>query len=140
MPCGSLAGHAGTGSVTRLAVCLAGIAGLIASPVSWSHHFVWIVPLAVSLVERARRGRRKCSTVAELLPRPGLVFVGWVIRRPSGRLPNGADVELAWTWSQNLLASVTAILGVALIISAIVVAQNHRLSRRRPLESSALRS
>jgi alpha-1,2-mannosyltransferase len=50
----------------------------------------------------------------------GLVFVGWVIVAPFQRLPNGADVELTWTWSQHLLASVTALLGVAFLIAAIV--------------------
>ena len=39
----------------RLAVNLCGMAGLLASPVSWLHHFVWIVPLAMSLAERASR-------------------------------------------------------------------------------------
>ena len=47
----------------------------------------------------------------------GWVFVGWVVGAPFRRLPNGADVELHWTWSQHLLASVTAILGVALLSS-----------------------
>jgi alpha-1,2-mannosyltransferase len=36
----------------RLAVNLCGVAGLLASPVSWLHHFVWVVPLAMSLLER----------------------------------------------------------------------------------------
>ncbi len=35
----------------RLAVTLCGIAGLLASPVSWLHHFVWVVPLALCLVD-----------------------------------------------------------------------------------------
>ena len=39
----------------RLAVNLCGMAGLLASPVSWQHHFVWIVPLAMSLAERRPR-------------------------------------------------------------------------------------
>ena len=44
----------------RLAVNLCGVAGLLASPVSWLHHFVWVVPLAMSLVERRRIGPRSC--------------------------------------------------------------------------------
>ncbi len=36
----------------RLAVTLCGVAGLLASPVSWQHHFVWVVPLALCLAER----------------------------------------------------------------------------------------
>ena len=39
-----------------LAVNLCGVAGLLASPVSWLHHFVWVVPLGVSLALAGRRG------------------------------------------------------------------------------------
>ena len=56
----------------------------------------------------------------------GWAFVGWVIVAPFRRLPNGADVELHWTAGQHLVASVTAILGVALLLAAALV------GRRRP--------
>ena len=39
----------------RFAVVLCGVASLLASPVSWLHHFVWVVPLAFSLVELVAR-------------------------------------------------------------------------------------
>jgi alpha-1,2-mannosyltransferase len=115
----------------RLAVVLCGIAGLLASPVSWLHHFVWVVPLAVCLLDRAPAVARPDGILNSPQPRLpvavrmlGLVFVGWVIVAPFQRLPNGADVELAWTWSQHLLASVTAIGGVAFLIAMIVAAPN----------------
>ena len=55
----------------RLAVNLCGVAGLLASPVSWLHHFVWIVPLAV---EPGRAPPRRCAfpSAARLVPCPGL--------------------------------------------------------------------
>jgi alpha-1,2-mannosyltransferase len=37
-----------------LGSCLAALAMLLASPVSWSHHWVWAVPLALVLWERSR--------------------------------------------------------------------------------------
>ncbi len=111
----------------RLAVVLCGVAGLLASPVSWLHHFVWVVPLAVCLLDRAPAVVRPGGGLERSEPRLpiwvrvlGLVFVGWVIVAPFQRLPNGADVELTWTWSQHLLASVTALLGVAFLIATIV--------------------
>ncbi|HEY5822534.1 MAG TPA: glycosyltransferase 87 family protein [Propionibacteriaceae bacterium] len=109
----------------RLAINLCGVAGLLASPVSWLHHFVWIVPLALSLVERRSQGPASRRLPAGFLIL-GWLFVGWVVVSPYRRLPNGADVELDWTWSQQTLASVTAILGVALITASIVIAQRHR--------------
>lgn len=97
-----------------LAVTLCGIGGLLASPVSWSHHFVWIVPLGVLLITV-----RDLPTWFRAL---GLVFVGWVVAAPFKRLPNGSDVELTFSAAQNLLDSVTVLLGLALLVSATVVA------------------
>jgi alpha-1,2-mannosyltransferase len=117
----------------RLAVTLCGLAGLLASPVSWLHHFVWVVPFATCLADGLRPASRpvehRTGTPA-VLPAGflalGWVFVGWVAAAPFRRLPNGADVELQWSWSQHLLASVTAILGLALLIAAIVIARGRR--------------
>lgn len=106
------------------AVSLCGIAGLLASPVSWSHHFVWVVPFALCLAGLPHR-----LTLPAPAPMPvwfrvlGWLLVGWVVAVPFKRLPNGADVELSWTWWQNWLASMTAVLGVAVLVAAVVVAR-----------------
>ena len=42
-----------------LGTCLGAMAMLIASPVSWSHHWVWAVPVALVLWERSRWARRR---------------------------------------------------------------------------------
>jgi alpha-1,2-mannosyltransferase len=111
----------------RFAVVLCGVASLLASPVSWLHHFVWVVPLAFSLVELVARRPPVLPTWLIVL---GWGFVGWVIVSPFRRLPNGGDLELTWTAGQHLLASVTAILGVALLLAAALVGR-----RRGPRES-----
>jgi alpha-1,2-mannosyltransferase len=103
-----------------LAVNLCGVAGLLASPVSWLHHFVWVVPLAMSLLERRRIGPRSLPVWFLAL---GWSFVGWVVVAPFTDLPNGADVEVRWTWSQHLLASITAVLGLAVLTAAIMIAR-----------------
>ena len=129
----------GTGSATYgwRSTC-AGVAGLLASPVSWLHHFVWIVPLALSLAERRRdRGRARLPRWFLVL---GWVFVGWVVAAPFRGCRTAPTSNCEWTWSQHLLASVTAILGVSMIIGAIVIAQRHRLSRRRLPAQSGLRA
>ncbi len=129
----------------RFAVALCGVASLLASPVSWLHHFVWIVPLAFSLVELTRRRMTKSPTsgptssireassmsrAKPVLPTwlivLGWLFVGWVVVSPYRRLPNGGDLELQWTAGQHLLAAVTALLGIALLIAAIVVGRQIR--------------
>lgn len=37
-----------------LALCAVAVVGLLISPVSWTHHWVWIVPIVLALVARAR--------------------------------------------------------------------------------------
>ena len=110
----------------RFAVALCGVASLLASPVSWLHHFVWVVPLAFSLVELVRRRPPVRPTWLIVL---GWVFVGWVVVSPYRRLPNGADLELEWTAGQHLLASVTAILGTALLAAAALVGRRLAFAR-----------
>ena len=104
----------------RLAVNLCGVAGLLASPVSWLHHFVWVIPLAMSLLERRRIGPRSLPIWFLAL---GWFFVGWVVVVPFTDLPNGADIELQWSWSQHLLATITAVVGLALLAGAIAIAR-----------------
>jgi len=106
-----------------LAVTLCGVASLLASPVSWLHHFVWVVPLALCLVQHAR-GHDADGEPLEPLPAwfttLGWLFVGWVVASPFLRLPHGADVELEWTWDRHLMASTTALLGLALLVGGLV--------------------
>ncbi|HET9872469.1 MAG TPA: glycosyltransferase 87 family protein [Propionibacteriaceae bacterium] len=106
------------------AVTLSGIAGLLASPVSWSHHFVWVVPFALCLLgTHVPSGQSPAIRLPVWFQVTGWLFVGWVLAVPYKRLPNGGDVELAWSWWQNTLATVTAVLGVALLAAAVVVAR-----------------
>ena len=121
-----------------LAVTLVGLAGLLASPVSWLHHFVWVIPLALCLTgRRPTLGERRTLPPSLLIL--GWVLVGWVVAQlpmvpaPLRRLPNGADLELQWTWWQHTLASVTAVLGVIFLVACVVVAQRlRRLPVRLP--------
>ena len=122
----------------RLAVNICGVAGLLASPVSWLHHFVWVVPLAMSLLERRPVSPRSLPLWYLAL---GWLFVGWVVVAPFTGLPNGADVELQWSWSQHLLASITTVLGLALLAGAISIARPRVLTifARRPARGSVSR-
>ena len=110
----------------RVAVALCGVAGLLASPVSWLHHFVWVLPLGLCLVE-LQRGRDRL--VPSWFVVTGWLFVGWVVVSPYRVLPNGGDLELLWEPQQHLLASVTALLGVGLLVGGVIVAR--RLARVR---------
>lgn len=96
-----------------LGVCLSGVAGLLASPVSWSHHFVWIVPLGLLLAKPGVPGAVRIL---------GYTFVGWTALAPFTKLPSGGDVELTYSLPQIVLSSITPVLGVAFLILCLVTA------------------
>ncbi|MBE8523690.1 DUF2029 domain-containing protein [Amycolatopsis sp. H6(2020)] len=91
--------------------------GLLLSPVSWSHHWVWCVPLLTLLVVKARWWA--AAAVAAL-------FVSQIVML----VPNGGDAEFRWGlgWSilgnGYVLAAAAGILGLA--------ARELRLVRRSP--------
>lgn len=66
-----------------LATCLAAAAMLVASPVSWSHHWVWAVPVALVLWDRSRWA--------------GLAWTAVFVARPILWPPWGDGRELAWS-------------------------------------------
>ncbi|WNM36013.1 glycosyltransferase 87 family protein [Streptomyces sp. Li-HN-5-11] len=90
----------------RWGVLLTGFTALLVSPISWSHHWVWCVPLiAVLLAE----GRRTWAGVA------AVVFTArtlWLVRH--------GEMDLRLPWWQQPLASPYALLGLALLASALL--------------------
>lgn len=52
------------------ALVMAAVAGLLVSPISWSHHWVWVVPMLAWIVREVRARRRRRA--------PGRVTSGWV--------------------------------------------------------------
>ena len=74
------------------------VAGLLISPVSWSHHWVWIAPALVLL-----KGRVRIAVAA-------VFAVG-----PHWLLPTAGDRELEWTWWQHLVGNTYVWLGLAFL-------------------------
>ncbi|MFE0101737.1 glycosyltransferase 87 family protein [Streptomyces sp. NPDC059009] len=74
---------------------------LLVSPISWSHHWVWCVPLLVLLW--ARGHRRTAAAVA-------VVFTA----RTMWLLPHAGDLDLRLPWWQQALASPYPLLVLAL--------------------------
>lgn len=90
------------------AVALAGLTTCLASPLSWTHHYVWILPLAVALFGPG-------------LPRwvryPGAGWVVWVCACvPLAVLPYGGGRERSYDALQQLVANLGPVLGVLLIV------------------------
>jgi alpha-1,2-mannosyltransferase len=94
------------------AVALVGLCTNLASPLSWTHHYVWILPMGVALLTQA-------------LPRwvrvLGGTWVVWVcLCPPLALLPYGNRVELTYTPLQELVANLGPVLGVALVLALTV--------------------
>ena len=87
----------------RLGLCLAGLTGLLVSPISWTHHWVWLVPLALVLLDLGHR-RLAALTVAV------------AVVDPQELLPRGGDVEYAFGAGRLLAASAYLLLGVLLLV------------------------
>ncbi|WP_235926402.1 glycosyltransferase 87 family protein [Actinokineospora pegani] len=89
--------------------------GLLISPVSWSHHWVWAVPLVVFLLSRVR-GRRDVWPVAAVVA----VFASCVLLV----MRNGLAVEFEWTPPEYVIGS--AYLLVPVVAGAIVLVKRSR--------------
>ncbi|QUF05250.1 DUF2029 domain-containing protein [Actinosynnema pretiosum subsp. pretiosum] len=82
------------------AVVATAAAGVLVSPVSWSHHWVWAAPALLLLHGRAR-----------------LVVGAVLLVGPHWLLPRTGDVELAWAWWQHLVGDAYALLGLGFLVA-----------------------
>jgi alpha-1,2-mannosyltransferase len=85
-------------------------AGLLVSPVSWSHHWVWIVPAVVVAGTRVARRRQAALLVA-------LVAVFAAGQR---FLPHADDREFAWTWWQHVIGNSYLLVGLGFLVWSVV--------------------
>lgn len=106
------------------AVAMIGLATALASPVSWTHHYVWIVPLAVALM--MHRPTRPVGFT-------GALFIVWVWIAPYRVLPGGGMVEMGYTPAQAALSAVTPVLGLLLLLASLL-AGFRDLPKRRPVD------
>lgn len=85
----------------RHAILLTAFTALLVSPISWSHHWVWCVPLIAVLLAEGRK--RTAALVA-------LVFTA----RTMWLLPHEGDLDLQLPWWQQPLASPYPLLALLL--------------------------
>ncbi len=88
-----------------LGTCIASLGMLLASPVAWSHHWVWVVPLVLTLWAKAR------------WPAAGVAVV--CVARPFVWLPYGDGRELAWSPIEHLVGNAYVLAGVGVLAWAL---------------------
>ncbi|MBJ7359858.1 MAG: hypothetical protein JHD21_21080, partial [Nocardioides sp.] len=105
-----------------VAVLLAAGSMLLASPISWDHHWVWTAPAVLVL---ARRGHPVLAGAWALLLVVGCRFLA----------PAGEGRELSWTWWQHLLGNGYV---WALVATVLAVAVQLRAGSTRPATSPSV--
>ena len=91
----------------RWGILLTAFTALLVCPISWSHHWVWCVPLLVVLLAE---GRTFLAATA------ALVFTA----RTMWLLPHEGDRDLHLPWWQQPLAAPYPLLGLALLAGAAI--------------------
>jgi alpha-1,2-mannosyltransferase len=121
----ALSGWAYRSSSTMLAVIVAGATGLLASPISWAHHFVWVIPIVCWLALGRDRpvGGRWWALAAAALAWTAPIWL--VSDRPVDELRENLPEALAG--NAYFLALVGFLIGVAAML-----ASRHRDSARGP--------
>jgi alpha-1,2-mannosyltransferase len=91
------------------AVSVCALGALFASPVSWSHHWVWALPIGVAIVAVLYRriGSWRWAATA------GVLWFGVFELGPMWWVPNRNDQELHWTFWQSLPGNAYLIAGLA---------------------------
>jgi len=109
-----------------LGSCLGALAMLLASPVSWSHHWVWAVPVALALWERRRWA--------------GAAWTAVFVTRPILWPPHAQDREFGWNPADHVVGNVYLLAALTVSVWAAAVSLNHRegSSARRADTESAL--
>ncbi len=106
-----------------VALCMAGLTSLLASPISWSHHYVWLVPLAIVLWQhRELPGWFRWT---------GLGYSLWGMVAPFMWLRRGGDVEFAYRPWEQFVDNIGIVVGVILLVMGIFVARTRNQGELR---------
>ena len=95
-----------------LGTCLAAMAMLLASPIAWSHHWVWAVPVAVVLWERSRWA--------------AVAWTAVFVARPMLWPPWGEDREYDWGAADHLVGNAYLLAAIALAVGAAAAVRPRR--------------
>src|SRR5215472_3766807 len=95
------------------ALLLNAVAGLLVSPISWSHHWVWAAPALLTCLATINPNRRRPAAFAVLAL---LIFA----IAPHWLLPSGGGRELDWSWWQQAVGDSYTLIGLAALTQAAI--------------------
>jgi alpha-1,2-mannosyltransferase len=109
------------------AVSVCALIGLLCSPVSWSHHWVWVIPLGVSLLTATRLGRRFPITVAA-------TWSALFMLAPIWWPPRRGNRELHWNFLEQLTGNAYLWLSLTAVVLLAVGGRTKKVPPAAPLE------
>lgn len=99
------------------ALLVSAVYGLLASPVSWTHHWVWCVPVIVLLARRAASTAQRVAVGALVA-----VFAGYTVLA----LPGGRDPSAGWSPLDDVMGNAYLLATVGVI--AVVLTRARRVA------------
>jgi alpha-1,2-mannosyltransferase len=118
--------HALKANRVTSALVLNAAAGLLISPISWSHHWVWAAPALLSCLCTATPIRRRPPPTFAVL-----ALLTFAIA-PHWLLPFGGGRELHWSWWQLAAGGSYTLIGLAALTQAAITNLLSRLKRHGP--------
>ncbi|RKE19267.1 glycosyltransferase 87 family protein [Streptomyces sp. TLI_171] len=115
-------------------VCTALVTAVLISPISWTHHWVWCVPVLVLLAAEAAHERSRPAAVRRLRWRVifaltllgFLSFAMWIV-------PHKGELDLTLPWYSQFPAGVYPLLGLCFLAVAALRVRSRRRAAGAPL-------
>jgi alpha-1,2-mannosyltransferase len=106
------------------AVVVAALSALVVSPISWTHHWVWLMIVPALLFDPALRP----APTGLVVERIGIVVLTAVVAGPRllSLVPSGGDVESRYPWPTQALAASYPLLAVAVALHLADVVSSPR--------------
>ncbi|MEV0336174.1 glycosyltransferase family 87 protein [Nocardia sp. NPDC050717] len=95
-----------------IALALNAVFTLLLSPISWSHHWIWIAPALLAIVCHART---LPAASARGWYATAVVVAAVFVIAPHSFLPDGEHRETSWSWWQHIFGDTYVWLAVALV-------------------------
>ena len=99
------------------ALVLNAAAGLLISPISWSHHWVWAAPALFTCLSATHPNHRRPRAFAVLALLTFAIAPHWLLHR---LLPSGGGSELRWSRWQQALGDSYALTALAALTHAAI--------------------
>ena len=122
------------------ALSLVALGTLLASPVSWTNHYVWLLPSAVwaarrgqDIVAGLRHQAARSAPALVLAVIAAAVLVVWMSTCPFSYLPSGGDLELQYSAADKAVSGLTAVIGLVFVALMAVAARSRPRGVDTPL-------